>query len=137
MSTATITAPITASMCDPIRPTMPARTSARVSPTVTAARHRVRLTRRGRVALLAVLVGLLLAALTVGRSTTSRAATEGTAGSSYTATTVHQGETLWAVAQRVHPGHDPRALVQRLREINHLQTASVQVGQQLLLPALS
>jgi hypothetical protein len=96
----------------------------------------VRLTRRGRVVLLALLVGLLLAAFTVGRGDTSRAATEGSAPAGYTATTVHEGETLWAVAQRVHPGHDPRALVQRLREINHLQTASVQVGQQLLLPSL-
>lgn len=96
----------------------------------------LRLTRRGRVVVLAVLVGLLLAALMAGRTATSRAVTEGSSGSGYTTTTVHQGETLWAVAQRVHPGHDPRALVQSLREINHLQTASVQVGQQLLVPAL-
>lgn len=103
--------------------------------------ERVRLTRRGRVVVLALLIGLMLAAFTVGRSGESRASTEGAvrAASVTTAsptTTVHAGETLWAVARRVNPGHDPRALVQAIRDLNHLSTAAVQAGQQLLLPRM-
>ena len=92
----------------------------------------VRLTRRGRVVLLALLVGLLLAAFTLGRGSESQASDA--APRAYATTTVHQGETLWTVAQRVAPGTDPRAVVQQLRELNHLDSAAVQAGQQLLLP---
>lgn len=102
----------------------------------TSTTRAVRLTRRGRAVVLVVLLGLLLTAFTLGRSDTSRAATEAPSRSGYTATTVRTGETLWAVARRVSPGRDPRALVQRLREINHLPTASVEAGQQLLVPVL-
>lgn len=98
----------------------------------------VRLTRRGRVVVVLALMTLLLAAFTLGRTGDSQAATGSTAGSAartpYASTTVHAGETLWSVAQRVAPGHDPRAVVQQLRELNQLDSAAVQVGQQLLLP---
>jgi len=98
------------------------------------ARPSVRLTRRGRLALLLVLVGLLLAAFTLGRVGDSQASTERSAPAPYASTTVHPGETLWTVAKRVAPGHDPRALISQIRRLNHLHTAAVQVGQQLLLP---
>lgn len=94
----------------------------------------VRLTRRGRLLLLLALLALLLTAFTLGRTGDSQAATEGAVRAPYASTTVHEGETLWAVAKRVSPGHDPRALVQQIRTLNHLPTAAVQVGQQLLLP---
>lgn len=93
-----------------------------------------RLTRRGRIVLLLVLIGLLLVAFTVGRSASSQAATDAHVTAPYAQTTVHEGETLWAVAKRVEPRHDPRAVVQEIRELNHLVSASVRVGQQLLLP---
>lgn len=92
----------------------------------------VRLTRRGRVVAVVVLVGLLLAAFTLGRGSESQASSE--TPRAYATTTVHQGETLWAVAHRVAPGSDPRAVVQQIRELNHLSSAAVQAGQQLLLP---
>lgn len=94
----------------------------------------VRITRRGRAVLLVVLVALLLAAFTLGRTGDSQAATDGATRAPYATTTVHEGESLWAVAQRVAPQHDPRAVVQQIRELNNLPSASVQVGQQLLLP---
>lgn len=97
---------------------------------------RLRLTRRGRVVVLAVLVALMLAAFTVGRSGESRASTDRATRAAQGTTTVHAGESLWAVAHRVNPGHDPRALVQAIRDLNHLSTATVQAGQQLLLPKL-
>ena len=99
-----------------------------------AHRSAIRLTRRGRVVLLLVLVGLLLTAFALGRSGTSVAATDAAAPAPYAQTTVHRGETLWSVAKRVAPGHDPRAVVEQLRALNHLSSGSVQAGQQLLLP---
>ncbi len=102
--------------------------------TTQAAPRGLRLTRRGRVAVLGVLVLLLVASFTLGRVGDSQAATDAPAATTYSSTTVHSGETLWSVAKRVAPGQDPRALVQRIRELNSLPTASVQAGQQLLLP---
>ncbi|MCW2548621.1 MAG: hypothetical protein JWN96_3081 [Mycobacterium sp.] len=102
----------------------------------------VRLTRRGRVVVLLTLLSLLLVAFSLGRVAHSEAAGRPSGQASapltgYTQTTVHQGETLWSVARRVAPGHDPRALVQQIRELNHLESASVQAGQQLVLPKVA
>jgi nucleoid-associated protein YgaU len=44
--------------------------------------------------------------------------------------TVEPGDTLWSIARRVAPGRDPRPVVDRLIEANHLQ-GSLQAGQQL------
>ena len=96
----------------------------------------LRLTRRGRVVIIGLLAALLLVAFLAGRSGVSSAATQGRQPA-YTQTTVQPGETLWAVAKRVAPKHDPRALVDQIRTLNHLHSASLQVGQQLLLPHTS
>lgn len=96
----------------------------------------VRLTRRGRLALLALVALLALAALSVGRAG-SQAASATETGPSLQQTTVQPGETLWAVAQRIAPGRDPRAVVAQIRRINHLPSAGLRTGQQLLLPAAS
>jgi hypothetical protein len=93
----------------------------------------VRLTRRGRLVILLALVTVALLAFTLGRVGSSQAATEPGTRVPYVQTTVHSGETLWAVAQRVAPGHDPREVVEQIRALNHL-TGSLQAGQQLLLP---
>jgi len=97
-------------------------------------RAAVHLTRRGRAVLLVLLVGLLYAAFAVGRSN-SEAAVTAEAAPQLVQTTVQPGDTLWAVARRVAPGHDPRPMVEQLRRLNHLRTPGLQVGQQLLLPA--
>lgn len=113
-------------------------TSARFdTPSRQAAPSSVRLTRRGRVVVLLALVALALVAFTLGRVGSSQAATERPTPTSYAATTVHAGETLWAVAQRVAPGHDPREVVAQLRALNHLSDGGLQVGQQLLLPRVA
>lgn len=91
------------------------------------------LTRRGRAALLLVLVGLLLGAFSLGR-VGSQASTDRSVRPSYQQTTVHAGESLWSVARRVAPSSDPRAVVVQLRRLNHLEGAGVRVGQQLVLP---
>ncbi len=116
-----------------------ARTDAKEIPVTSspAVHGAVRLTRRGRLLLLAALVALLCAAFTLGRAGDSQASTDRSAPAVLASTTVHPGESLWAVAQRVAPGRDPRALVQQIREINDLSSATVQVGQLLLLPRVS
>ena len=117
------------------------QTHLHVPRTTTHTMSPVRLTRRGRVVVLLTLLSLLLVAFSLGRSAHSEASgrTPGQAQGTvaYAQTTVHQGETLWSVARRVAPGHDPRALVQRIRELNHLDSASVQAGQLLVLPKTS
>lgn len=92
-----------------------------------------RLTRRGRTALLLILVGLLLGAFSLGR-VGSQAATPSPARPGLQQTTVHVGESLWSVARRVAPSADPRDVVVQLRRLNHLDGSGVQVGQQLVLP---
>jgi hypothetical protein len=98
--------------------------------------RRTRITRRGRLVLLVLAVGLLLAAISVGRAG-SQAATATETGPALTQTTVQQGETLWTVAQRIAPHNDPRDVIAQIRRINHLQSSSLRVGQQLLLPVPS
>lgn len=93
-------------------------------------------TTRGYLLVLLALVLLLLGAFAMGRSASSHA-TEQTAAAAVpalTQLTVQEGDTLWAIARRVAPQRDPRDVVAQIRRLNHLQTAAVQVGRQLLLP---
>lgn len=98
-----------------------------------ARRSHLRLTRRGRLVLLLLAAGILLAVISVGRAG-SQAATATETGPSLQQTTVQQGETLWTVARRIAPDNDPRDVIAQIRRINHLQSSSLRVGQQLLLP---
>ena len=94
----------------------------------------LRLTRRGRLVLLLALVGLILAAFSLGR-VGSQAAPRTTQHAQLGQTVVQPGETLWAVAKRVAPGHDPRAVIDQLADLNDLDTSAVQAGQLLVVPA--
>jgi hypothetical protein len=48
--------------------------------------------------------------------------------------TVQPGDTLWSIARRIDPAHDPRPLVDALIAYNHLD-GDLQVGQAIYLPA--
>jgi LysM repeat protein len=51
------------------------------------------------------------------------------------AVTVHSGESLWALAQQVNPGVDPRVTIAAIRDANGLGSASiVQPGTTLAVP---
>ena len=93
-----------------------------------------RLTARGRLAVVAALVLLLFAAFSLGR-TGAQGSTELAPRAQLEQTTVVPGDTLWAVAQRIAPGQDPRPVVDQIRRLNDLSGGSLQAGQQLLLPA--
>lgn len=93
----------------------------------------LRLTRRGRAVLLMVLVALAFVAFS-----TARTATQAGTGPTAPATryvTVHPGQTLWQIARSVAPSDDPRDTVDRIRDLNGLDTTVVQAGQRLVVPA--
>jgi len=48
---------------------------------------------------------------------------------------VRSGDTLWAIAGRVDPEADRRAVVYRLMELNEMETPTLLPGQTLELPA--
>jgi hypothetical protein len=90
----------------------------------------VRLTVRGRVAVVAF-VGVIAAAVVLiaylcwpGSATSSEVPVGG-------AVTVHQGDTLWSIAQAVYPNSDPRAVVARIISLNHLPDATLVPGETL------
>jgi LysM repeat protein len=114
-----------------VRP-VPAR--ARGAATAAATAHRTHLTRRGRALLLAALVVLLFAAFSLGRAATGAATAAGGVVPAVEQTTVQPGDTLWAVARRIAPDHDPRPVVEQIRRLNGLTSAELYAGQQLLLP---
>ncbi|MDT7545206.1 MAG: hypothetical protein QOE99_1316 [Actinomycetota bacterium] len=128
------------------RPTAPTRVTGhvffgepvRAVPAVRPARpvRRVRVTRRGRLVLVVASALVLLLVISFGR-TGSQAATATGTGPTLQQTTVQQGETLWAVAQRIAPKNDPREVIAQIRRINHLHSSVLRTGQQLLLPVAS
>jgi hypothetical protein len=92
----------------------------------------VRLTRRGRLVVVLVLLVTLVIGFSIGVS--SQAA--GPSRPHHVPTvTVQPGETLWQVAVRVAPDADPRLVVDQLQRINHLSSATVLAGQQLVVPS--
>ena len=144
MSTATITRPTPSGYAGfgaPVRAGRPLAAPGPLAldrrvPVRPASRPRTRLTRRGRLVLLVLAIGLLLAAISVGRAG-SQAATATETGPSLQQTTVQPGETLWSVARRIAPANDPREVIAQIQRINDLESSSLRVGQQLLLPVPS
>lgn len=95
----------------------------------------VRLTRRGRALLVLLLAAVLLSAFSLGRTGSQAASVLGSAGAAApNSTTVQPGDSLWTVAQRIAPQHDTRQVVAQIQRLNDLDTATLQVGQLLLLP---
>jgi LysM domain len=116
---------------------VPARVRPAGPRVVRPARRSLRLTRRGRVVvgllvLLAVSAAVLLA---VGRVRSIGLDPVPVPASAPAEAVVGPGETLWSVAERVAPGDDPRAVVDRLRALNDLPSGIVHPGQRLRLRA--
>lgn len=92
----------------------------------------LRLTRRGRVAL--VLLAMLLLAPMVTWGATAVASSPGEP-TEVRVHAVQPGETLWGFAQEVaEPGEDVRHAVGRLQELNRMSSGALRVGEMLLLP---
>ncbi|HWB65580.1 MAG TPA: LysM peptidoglycan-binding domain-containing protein [Mycobacteriales bacterium] len=92
----------------------------------------LRLTRRGRVALvLLVMVLSVVAGLTIGRATSQAADPQRNHAA---AVTVEAGDTLWSVASRIAPHVDPRVVIGDIEQLNHLTSPTVLPGERLLVP---
>ena len=93
----------------------------------------VRLTRRGRLVVTFVFLGLMLAALTVFGATS---AATGEAGEPVPTRTVlvDEGDTLWMIASEVAAPGEVREMVHRIEELNALSGAGVYVGQRIAVP---
>ncbi|MFL6238133.1 MAG: LysM peptidoglycan-binding domain-containing protein [Actinomycetes bacterium] len=92
----------------------------------------IRLTRRGRLAVVVALTGGLLGGA-VGVAGASFAGGGAPAAPQLRHITVRPGDTLWGIAVAASPGDDPRSMITRISELNDLDGALVP-GQQLALP---
>lgn len=102
-----------------------------------AAAPRLRLTRRGRLVLVAFpafVVSVLLLAGLAGFLSPARAGDSAPAVTSSIQVTVQQGQSLWSVAEQYAPDRDPRVVIGEIVELNGLDSARVLPGQQLLVP---
>jgi hypothetical protein len=93
----------------------------------------VRLTRRGRVVAVVLLLALVLAALTVFGS---HSAATGEAGSPVPTRTVEvgEGDTLWGIASEVAEPGEVREMVHQIEELNALSGSALAVGQEIAVP---
>jgi hypothetical protein len=91
----------------------------------------LRLTRRGRCAvigLLALVVSSLIALVAPASRASDPPGPAGTA-------VVLPGDTLWSIAERHAPGHDPFATVEEIRRLNGLDGYVVHAGQRVAVPS--
>jgi hypothetical protein len=98
-----------------------------------AGRRSVHLTRRGRFVVLALLIGLALAAMTAFGP---HSAASGESGAPVQTRTVEvgPGDTLWEIAADVAKPGQVRDMVHQIEELNALSGAGLTVGQQLAVP---
>ena len=133
MSTSTIitTGNGTARRIPTARPAPSGRPTAR--PARPASQGQLRLTRRGRVVITALLLGLvLLAAVLLGGTSVAT----GDAGSDVPTRTVivGEGDTLWEIAGDAAGPDDVREMVHRIEKLNSLPGPALEVGQELAVP---
>jgi LysM repeat protein len=118
-----------------LRSTGPAADALQVGRANASARARsahapVRLTRRGRLVLAGLLLAFVAALVGVLASTVQAAAPSAPPR----AVVVHQGDTLWSIAARVHPRGSLTDTMLTIERLNHMTDGTVYVGQQLLVP---
>jgi LysM domain len=94
----------------------------------------IRLTRRGRLALLVAAVLCLLVGFSLGNTLSSTAGSISPPAASHSIV-VQPGQTLWGIATQAAPHADPRATIQQIIVLNHLPSAGVQVGETLAVPS--
>jgi LysM repeat protein len=90
----------------------------------------VRLTRRGR----SVLLALLLAASTALAGLVGAPGQAAEPPKPAPVTVVQPGDTLWSIALRYSPQRDPFDTIDEIRRLNHIDDYTVHPGQRLVLP---
>ena len=100
-----------------------------------------RITRRGRLVLVALVVALAFAVISLGQAALSPQAQAGSQAGSESSSdasrtwVVQPNETLWSIAEQVDPDADPRETVARIVSMNDLPDSAVLVGQEIHVPA--
>ena len=112
----------------------PAFADADSLPVRAARRGRLRMTARGRAALLTVLAVPLAAGIAFGVLNGGAADATRDATAPLEFVTVDPGETLWGVAVEIAPGEDPRDVIADLMSFNQLSSADVPAGLHLAIP---
>ena len=108
------------------------------APQVLATPAAFRLTRRGRLVLVTLVVALAFAVISPGQAALSPRAQAGAESSSSDASrtwVVQPDETLWSIAEQIDPDADPRETVARIVSMNDLPDSAVLVGQEIHVPA--
>jgi len=103
----------------------------------TGAVPQLRLTRRGRLVLIAFPAFVVSVLLLIGLAALVSPARAGNSAPVVTESvqvTVQQGQSLWSVAAQYAPDRDPRAVISEIVELNNLDSTRVLPGQQLLVP---
>lgn len=104
----------------------------RRSPVVDDASTPLRLTRRGRVTIFVLALGVGLVGMFGSQSADAGTPAPAVPVDTYT---VAAGETLWDIAvDLAGPAEDVRDVVDRLMTLNDLPSAALAAGQQILLP---
>lgn len=123
-------------------PAVPAVAGASASAAAAAARP-VRLTRRGKIVLGLLVLGVVASATVLiwlaiaGHAQAAQKAGPGAAGShGMLRVVVHPGQTLWSIAVRTDPAADPRVVIQQIIDDNALTGTAIQPGQVLWVPRL-
>lgn len=101
----------------------------------------LRLTRRGRAVLVAVLTLAVIVIVTVlrtsaagGSEPSARGASARSPYSGMTQVAVRPGQTLWSVAAAAEPSANAWAVVQEIIDVNRLNSPQIQPGQLLWVP---
>ena len=97
----------------------PRSAASRSAPKSLTAGH-IRLTRRGRLALLLAAVLCMLLGFSLGNTLSSTAGSISPPAASHSIV-VQPGQTLWGIATQVAPHTDPRATIQQIIVLNHLR----------------
>ncbi len=97
----------------------------------------MKLTRRGRLALVGVAFLFMLLGFSVGNDVSLASPAPATPVIPVGAHTmvVQPGDTLWAIARSVAPKADPRVTVERIISLNKLPNAELAAGELLALPS--
>lgn len=115
-----------------VRPT-PRRLPVAAAARPAVSRGEVRLTRRGRLVVFVTALLMLLAVaffLGAGSVATDEAGTP----EPTRVVTIHEGDTLWAIAADLSADGDVRAMVDHIQRLNAMDTAGLQAGQKLRVP---
>lgn len=102
----------------------------------TVSRPQLRITRRGRAvlgALLSVPVAIVLAISALAGAPAQAGSTAPSESLDYI--TVASGESLWDLAAWVAPDEDPRDVVAQIVALNRISATSIHPGQRLAIPA--